>query len=147
MANETKNVNHSYMLRFKTQIQDAGENVVYYPFKDANLASFNDYYKVYLPRVSKRPSRTASRTELWFFETNVFVKTDQQDNLYRGDIMADLIVGAFEKFDLPLQDFETGGDPIIGYIRMSPVDVREISNPANSDLQQINCFWTGFLAI
>ena len=144
MANEDKNVLHSYYVRANTQL--SGETLVFHPYTDMSKRSDTDFIVVYSPVKLARPSRLGSRIEEWFFEMNAFAKLTTQ-NMYKVHELGDSIGTAFDQVTFSLQDFETVGDPVIGYIRCSEVEKRDVLNPANPELHQLNCSFTGFLAI
>lgn len=146
MADETKNVKISFENRVNVQL--AGQNI-HWQGADFDPGAVTHWIEPRVLGCIPAPSRLATRDERWQFNVNVYAKTGPGgQTTHKVWELADLLVTAFDQITFPLQNWAGIGDPTIGYIRCSEVEVIPIPAQGGrepTELQQLTCSFSGLV--
>ncbi len=147
MADETRNVNQSFVKRVVAQL-DATETVVY-PGLNADKSGYNSWVEPRILGRFPRASRKTQRHEVWRFQVDCYANVDKAlatvVEIDKHWQLADAVIAAFDQIDFAIQDWQTGGNPTLGFMRCSEVEVIEISSGDPNLLRTVCTFHGDFI--
>lgn len=139
-----KNVRISFFNRIKTEL-DGGGRAVKYEGLDFDTQAQTQWFEAHVLNGLGLSHRADMRNESWLFQIDCFAKTGPSD---ATPVKIWELVGitrdAFDQKAFPLRDWDSNGDPIVGYLKCGPMSAESI--PTNDDhLMRVSCTVTARL--
>lgn len=150
-TDDLKNVAVSVLQFFADNL--ASVAAVDYPGAGLDTEKLDEWFQVTLTGPIPSPSRRGSRTEAYLITCNCFARTGQDDegsgrtNMHRHLELAGEFREVFQQVDVPIQDWDAVGDPVIDYLRCEEVAVTVVHDLRETSLQQAAATVDGLLTL
>lgn len=150
-ADDLKNVSISVFDYLSTQL--SGTASIDFPGVPFESAGLEQWFQPRLLGPTTQPSRRNDRTEFYTLNVNCFARTGRDvDGNQKATVWAHLDLAgeardAFHQADVPVKDWDAGGDPVIGYLRFEEAEVVPIVDVSSTDLQQAALTVSGALIL
>lgn len=144
MATDAKNVYQSFVKRIASELPTL---TPFYPGLNGSKEGINSWIEPRMFGVRRLPSQTTERWGTWRFQIITFAVIDADTfGIYDHMVLADQVDAAFSTKGMDIKDWDTVGDPLLGTMQFSEVDIEEVDTGDPSTLSAL-CEWTGWLII
>ena len=139
MADEFKNVRISVLKHFEDNL--AVVSAIDFPGTDFDTDAVTEWFQPRLLGPAAGSARRGERNEIWTLNVNCFAKVGedsagmQLESIHRHWELADEVFGVFSQADVNVQDWQTGGDPVIAQLRFEEASMTQVS--ADTKTEQV----------